>query len=274
MALDPIDSDDPTTIDWPERQARAIVPFKVVNGRPRNPHGAGGGKRGRGDLWLWGENQAADPIVVTHIDSHPHVLLIDRDDDGGWAIPGGMADPGETYTDTLVRELREETGVDVGALTPMIVSRGYVRDPRNTANAWICSTAAVFHVPHKPQEIAGDDARAAGWFRFGSLDELRADVHRHTGGQVYPAHWTMLLHAADLAQRLVPGQPTWAEMFPDGRGIYYEANDRANFARRIRDQFAFDVTADPEWNKDGGWAFHCPAEYLDAIYGGRWTLGS
>jgi 8-oxo-dGTP diphosphatase len=30
-----------------------------------------------------------------------------------WALPGGMANPGETLEDTAVREAREETGLDV-----------------------------------------------------------------------------------------------------------------------------------------------------------------
>jgi len=30
----------------------------------------------------------------------------------GWEYPGGMVEPGETFQEALVREIKEETGVD------------------------------------------------------------------------------------------------------------------------------------------------------------------
>jgi ADP-ribose pyrophosphatase YjhB (NUDIX family) len=40
------------------------------------------------------------------------LLLVRRTDDGLWALPGGITDPGETLAETARRELWEETGVD------------------------------------------------------------------------------------------------------------------------------------------------------------------
>ncbi len=39
------------------------------------------------------------------------ILLVRRSDDGLWALPGGITDPGETLAETAVRELQEETGI-------------------------------------------------------------------------------------------------------------------------------------------------------------------
>jgi ADP-ribose pyrophosphatase YjhB (NUDIX family) len=44
------------------------------------------------------------------------ILLIKRDTvpfKGYWALPGGRAEPGENVEQTIVREVKEETGLDV-----------------------------------------------------------------------------------------------------------------------------------------------------------------
>lgn len=41
------------------------------------------------------------------------VLLERRSDNGRWGMPGGVQEIGESITQTVVREVREETGMDV-----------------------------------------------------------------------------------------------------------------------------------------------------------------
>jgi 8-oxo-dGTP diphosphatase len=41
------------------------------------------------------------------------VLLIRRGDGDGWSLPGGVMEPGERLDQCLVREVQEETGLDV-----------------------------------------------------------------------------------------------------------------------------------------------------------------
>jgi len=59
------------------------------------------------------------------------VLLIKRRFEplaGRWSVPGGMLELGETLTDGLAREVREETGVEVEAGPVVDVFDGITRD--------------------------------------------------------------------------------------------------------------------------------------------------
>ena len=44
-----------------------------------------------------------------------HILLIRRADDGTLTLPGGGCDSGESQKETVIREVREETGLEMDA---------------------------------------------------------------------------------------------------------------------------------------------------------------
>ena len=62
-----------------------------------------------------------------------------------------------------------------------LVYRGYVDDPRNTDNAWLETTAVLFHCSAELGErmhlAAGDDAAKAEWLDVSDSDERE----RHEG---------------------------------------------------------------------------------------------
>ncbi len=56
---------------------------------------------------------SAGGVVFRDTEGSLEVLLCGRSSDGLWALPKGTPEPGETLEETALREVREETGVEV-----------------------------------------------------------------------------------------------------------------------------------------------------------------
>lgn len=61
----------------------------------------------------------AEPVILTNMcmvtDENGNVLVQNRKDPGwpGIVFPGGHVEPGESFVDSVIREVREETGITV-----------------------------------------------------------------------------------------------------------------------------------------------------------------
>lgn len=97
-----------------------------------------------------------------------HVLLIQRGKEpmrGSWSIPGGSHDLGETVREAAVREVMEETGVEI-ALGPIIDVIDTIRRDANgdIVMHYTLTDFAATWVAGEP--VGGDDAMHAEWVHF------------------------------------------------------------------------------------------------------------
>ncbi|MGC5054557.1 NUDIX domain-containing protein [Micromonospora sp. DT48] len=188
---------DPTRIDWTARRAAAAIPFPLVDGRPVNPYAPTGIRYGRNELGHWGEQQCADAIVTATVHGRRWLLLIERSDGHGWALPGGYVDPGEDPTAAAYRELAEETGLTVHRTDAHVtLPPRYVPDPRASDEAWMVTTPVHIDAGRAfrtlPAVTGRDDARRAAWIPaadYACLIRHLADTH---DGQVFAAHRDLL----------------------------------------------------------------------------------
>jgi 8-oxo-dGTP pyrophosphatase MutT (NUDIX family) len=185
----------PAHVDWEERLRGAWIPYQVIDGRPVCPDRlmlvlSDVVHRGRNGMKYWGENKMADALITLTFRGLRYVLLIARGDGLGWAIPGGGVKPGESAQDAAVRELKEETGLDLFDITDVVVTLDapcWVPDPRGSVEAWpvtVVMRADLGDVDVLPEVRGEDDARDARWFAI-----------RETflaGPLVFPAHRKIL----------------------------------------------------------------------------------
>jgi 8-oxo-dGTP diphosphatase len=104
----------------------------------------------------------ADPkvAVVVFIEQDKRVLLVRRTMDperGKWALPAGYVDDGENPQDAAIREVGEETGLEV-EITRLVGVEGGPDNPG--ASIVIIYEARVLNGTARPQ----DDADAVCWY--------------------------------------------------------------------------------------------------------------
>jgi len=99
------------------------------------------------------------------------VLIERRNPPHGWALPGGFIDYGETCEHAAVREMREETGLDVELTGLLGVYSDPARDPRHHTMSVVYTGRAR----DMGALAAGDDAARARVFPLDGLPELVFD---------------------------------------------------------------------------------------------------
>ncbi len=132
---------------------------------------------------------------------HGEILLIQRKDNGKWALPGGIAEIGHSLPEMALRELWEEAGI-----------RGQVTRFLAVFDAQKWSTFFKFHLIHFVFLVGCDDYTPAP-----GIESLDA---RYFGPEALPA--SELMHASH-SRRI----PVCIDMWRSGQTYFDPADSRA-----------------------------------------------
>lgn len=113
----------------------------------------------------------ATSAVVT--DSRGRILLQRRADSGNWALPGGAMEISESLADSVVREVREETGYDI-EVTGLV---GTYTDPRHIIAYADGEVRRQFNICYTARITGGDlavssESTEVRFVAPGELDDL------------------------------------------------------------------------------------------------------
>lgn len=116
---------------------------------------------------------AASAVVV---DDEGRILVARRRDNDLWTIPGGAMEPGETIAQTAVREVKEETGIDVEVVGLV----GLYSDPRHVVEYSDGEVRQQFSICFacRPTSAVTAPSDETSEIRYVEPDELHAlDIH-------------------------------------------------------------------------------------------------
>lgn len=118
-------------------------------------------------------NSVVPSVVAVVTDEEGRVLLIHKTDNNLWALPGGGHQIGESIADTVVREVKEETGYDVA------VERvtGLYTNPRHVMAYDDGEVRQQFSIAFRATLVGGvpqtsSESRAVEWVDPSGLDDL------------------------------------------------------------------------------------------------------
>ena len=117
---------------------------------------------------------AADSLVLSTAHGELHLLLIKRRNDpykGQWALPGGFVENDEDLEAAAIRELKEETGMELHEMGQLAAFGTPGRDPRGR-----CVSVVYYAITKTMDHVAGsDDAAEAKWVNVKEISTLAFD---------------------------------------------------------------------------------------------------
>lgn len=180
------------------------------------------------------------------------VLLIERGIEpykGMWAFPGGFMRMDETAEQCAVRELKEETGMEVRYLKQLGTFSGVNRDPRERV-----VTIAFYTLAQHAEVRGGDDASKARWFTIEEVPQLAFD-HDYILRQAMQS-LRRDIHFEPVGFGLLNERFTIAELqrlYEAILGIHF---DRRNFYKKILQTGILKEVEEPQMSKPSYFGRH------------------
>ena len=112
-------------------------------------------------------------VVVVDLSMRSLLLILRKNDPfaGSWALPGGFMEMEESAEAAAIRELKEETGLDISKVQQLGAYSSVDRDPRQRV-----VTIAFYATASESDFVAAaDDAQDVRWFPIGDLPDLAFD---------------------------------------------------------------------------------------------------
>ena len=137
-------------------------------------------------------NSVVPSVVAIVCDDEGRVLMIHKTDNDRWALPGGGHEPGESIADTVVREVKEETGYDVEVET----ITGTYTNPRHVMAYEDGEVRQQFSIAFRARLIGGErrtssESDQVEWLTPAQIDALN----------LHPSMGLRLRHALSGADR-------------------------------------------------------------------------
>jgi len=110
-------------------------------------------------------------VLVMIFDEHHRLLLQHRIDDNTWDFPGGYMELGESTEETARREVREETGLEIGEMTLFKIFAGkeFFYTCLNGDQVFSVSPVYVTNDAHGALQPDGDEGSEVRFFPIHDL---------------------------------------------------------------------------------------------------------